>query len=166
MEELSFKPSDRLEDVAKKLKSAATEGKSGPLRCCCDVIALAEQWEAHEQEAGGISCTAWLRKISGQNYAWWATRAESVKKLGEWCRRQLDHDVAKWISRNVETRHIDQVCFMLRQEFKQNNNIPISLNAAKPKVNALLKRRAEPHECKSCKELRELLKKHGIVAEQ
>jgi hypothetical protein len=166
MEELSsFTHRDSLNDISAKLKRATTEGKSGPLRYCKEVMRLAEQWDEHKDEAGDISCSAWLRKVSGQNYAWWAVRAEAVAKIGEWARRQLDHDVAKFVARNIEAKHLEQVYFMLRSEFKENNGIPISLNAARHKINKLLKRRTEPHECQSCKELRELLKKHGIKEE-
>ena len=156
---------ETLAEISVKLRKAAAAGRTAPLVIAKSVVDLGGDWESYKCEAKGLSFSQWLVKACGRNYAWWAKRAEAVHSLGKWSARQVDHEVAVYVISSVEPKNREQVCFLLRSEFKARGDIPITKGAALKKIYALLKRRVASKECVECKRLRKVLKEHGIEAD-
>lgn len=158
---------ESLSNKARRWKSALQDASTGPLIIAGEVTSLAERWEEHKREAGGLRCTAWLRKTfgDGRGLSWFQDRAEAVAYLGEASRRYVHHEAAVWVKNHVPKDSLDKVKFMLRSEQKKNGGNPLTKAQAVRRVNAMLGKGAlKSRHCKRCQELEAKLREHGIEA--
>lgn len=154
-----------LETVAKKIKSAVSSARSAPLVVAADVMELARNWKAFQEEAEGASCTTWLQSVGGKGkgLAWWQVRHEAVKYLGEACRRTTDHEVAVWLKNHVPPEYVRQTMAEVRRAQRENNGVEITLAQAKPLIYAIIgKTRKKKEKCARCRLLENILRTHGI----
>lgn len=146
-------------------KRALSDAATGPLVIAPEVVALADNWEAIKEEAGGLSCTAYLRSKlhPGRDLAFFRRRAEAVAKLGEASRRTLHHDVAVWVANQVPDNLLDAVKLELIRGAKEQNGHPLVMSQARARLKQLIGSTArKKRECQRCKELEKLLATHGI----
>jgi hypothetical protein len=153
-----------LNDLATRLKNAVTTGATAPLIVSEDVARLADQWDDYREEAGGVDCTTWLKKICGvgRDLAWWMMRHSAVEALGEASRRVVDHTVAVWITRMRRAPDLEKVMFVLRREQKRNHGIPITKKMAVTVLRAeKLIAPAQHKTCDRCKLLEKVIRDLG-----
>jgi len=155
---------------ARRWKRALADSATGPLIIAPEIVDLAEHWEQYKAEAGGQSCTAWLQSVltRGQNYAYFYARHRAVERLGEASRRTMHHEVAVYVTNNVQDQYIDAVKLMLMRECKAQNGNPLTLAQAKPRIHEITGHAAQKREakgCDRCMELEAKLKEAGISAE-
>lgn len=142
----------QLRRIAKKISESAC----GPLVVAQEVMGLAEEWEKHRADVGGLDATTALKKYLGFNLGWFRARARAVELLGEDIRRWMAHDLAVWVSRCA---HESLVLGIKRHVYEQfqaeiRTGQIVTVDKAKSHVYAKLGRTAETRSCKNCQHLR------------
>jgi len=155
-----------LRQRAKRWKDALKQADTGPLIVASEVCSVVDDWERYEQEAKGLNCDAWLKKVfgGGRGTAWFIRRRDAVKLLGEACRRTIHHEVAVWlVNKRLNKTKLEEVKAMLMRECAANGRNPLSPGMAKQRIFQLI---GKPHKrtrlCMRCQMLEELLRDNGI----
>lgn len=158
-----------LQERVSRWRAALAAADTGPLAIAADVVRLADEWKEHEAEAGGVSCTTWLRKTlgKGRSLAWFETRARAVESLGESVRRTLHHEVAVWLVNNAPQPTWKAVVEALMFARKRNGGNALTLAQAKPIARQIIGIAASPRRvsCMRCQRLEKQLKENGIAVE-
>lgn len=121
--------SESLKELTGRWRSALASGDCGPLVIAADVVRVGAEWdEKYKEEAGGASCTTWLRRElgPGRNLAWFARRHEAVEHLGESIRRTMHHEVAVWIHDNVPKEAWTKVVMAVTIAAKKQRGVPLT----------------------------------------
>lgn len=116
-----------LTERARKWSTAMRDASCGPLVVAPEILRIAEKWQKYQEEAGGLSATAWLKKKLGQNLAWFARRAEAVEALGKESATYFNHDAAVWAVQSI--RDVNSLTTLKETVFfktRKNGNNPLS----------------------------------------
>lgn len=157
---------ENLQSRAARWRSALSNADTGPLVIAAEIVALAENWKAFKEEAGGLSCSGWLKAVfrNGRGLDWFARRHAAVLMLGEAVRRTLHHDVAVYVMQNVTPEHRDAVKLMLIRECRSQNGQPLSPAQAKARIAKIqgAVTNVRRHGCARCAQLEEALSAAGL----
>lgn len=157
---------ERLADISSRLRSALAASDTGPLVVAADVMRLANEWDSYKAEAGGASCTAWLRKnvSKGRGLPFFAARDAAVQKLGESVRRQLHHEVAVWVVGSTPEAKWKDIVTALTFARKRNAGSALTKPMAVRVVRGIIGGQAKPRKvaCDRCAKLADVLRANGI----
>jgi hypothetical protein len=166
-------PQSRLQQIIAKWRAALTDAATGPLVVAAEVVKLAEDWPAYQEEAGGATATQWLRSTlgKGQGLPWFARRHEAVKKLGEACRRTWHHEAAVWAAENVgDDVSLRRLKDAVHDAYVANGRNPLTEPQVRGVAAKVLGRAKRGRVCKGCAEARarvalleETLRKAGLA---
>lgn len=155
---------NKLSECAKRWRQSLTDAATGPLIVAKEIVELCQHWERHQEDAGGLTASAFLRRElgGGRDLAFFNRRVQAIAKLGEDIRRFMHHDVAVWVANNFEGEDLLKVKRAIF--FATKRSAPLSLAQSRAIAFKITNQHTEkkPRVCASCEELKELLAKHGI----
>jgi hypothetical protein len=91
--------SESLTVRGKRLREVMKRSNAGPYEVANEVHAINSSWDQYKDEAGGLTCSGWLKSVFGgaRGASYWETRFDAVMILGEAIRRTIDQEVAVWL---------------------------------------------------------------------
>lgn len=155
-----------LNRIADSLRDRMGKGATEPLGVAQLVVDLACDWTHYQEEAGGLSCSAWLEKVfgKGKNLLWFSRRDDAVKAIGEHARRAWDHDAAVWATSRIKDKRQLKVLdrLVLKSRLKNGGN-PLPTSAVQRLAReAGLVSPPKSRTCTRCMMLEQALAKAGI----
>ena len=157
---------DNLSARVSHWRVALAASDTGPLVIAAEVVRFSNEWNVYSDEAGGGSCTSWLRKTlgNGRGLAYFEVRDRAVKKLGESVRRTLHHNVAVWIVNNAPEPTWKACVEALTFSRKKNGGNALTMQQARLVLRPILGIQVKPRgvTCARCARLEELLRENGV----
>lgn len=156
---------ERLAEKVGRWKRALADAAVGPLIIAPEVMALAESWDSVKDEAGGVTCNAFLRaKLHpGRDIAFFRRRADAVAKLGEASRRTVHHEVAVWVISSVPEHLREAAKLELIRGAREQGGHPLVMSQARARLRDMLGASSKKKVCVRCRELEALLIANGVA---
>lgn len=153
-----------LRELANGWRKRLNESDAGPVLIALEVMKLSARWESHRVEAGGLSCSTWLRRElgPGRGLPFFRKRAEAVARLGGQFAARLNHGCAVWIYQNVPDQLLSPLMTEISKLYRQQGSVCVTLVQARRVYYDLAKIRPRKKKCARCELLEAQLRKLGV----
>ncbi len=158
---LQATPPASLPDVVKPIRTMLQDAALGPLRAAAHVLRIQTDWHLYQDEAGGVSFSAYIRDQFGKGCGplYWHRRAEAWERFGP--STAFHHCTAVRLL-SVPDDMLLVVLAELRRGTRENGNVPMPPGAARLLIVKLLGKVAAPRAalpCVQCVKLTEEIKR-------
>jgi hypothetical protein len=129
-----------LKERARRIRAVLKDSATGPLFAAVEIVQLSENWAAHLDEAGGRTCSDWLRDEvhPERSLGWYKARARAHEAFGGAICKRLDHYAAVWLVNNVPSTSISPVRDEVSRLYRENNSMPVTASQARKLGRAVL----------------------------
>lgn len=148
-----------LKTKARSIREQLRDSASGPLFVAVEVVALSESWDKYAAEAGGLTCTQWLRAEihPDQGIGWYKARARAYEAFGKAVASRLHHEAAVWAVNNVPDTYIEKLKFAICTLYRDNGSMYVTVGQVRKIGRAImgLRESLKPitRACATCEEL-------------
>lgn len=126
--------SESLLKKGKRWSDQLRNSACGPLLIARSVVELADQWDAYKTEAGGLSCTAWLKEQlgDGKTLGYFRKRVAILDAIGDDMRTAISDEVAVWLfnSYSSDPLKLQRLKVALVRKKRENGGNPATIAMA------------------------------------